>query len=950
MMDADWIAQLESWPEGNPLPAWIPAVDELEALRLRAQQLGDQGDMEGALRLLERGAILAASGPDLAAPGVIWRGRANVLQRHERYTESLAASDAAVEIYQRCGSEFDMARARTVQIYVLGALERFDEAIALAAWVRERFAVVDSDLARLGLASVAANLGQIYVDAWQLEAAMAELEKAYHLYQELGMASRAAWTLQDMGLTAARMDRLELAEDYYRRAYAALTASGDVFRFKIRFNQAEVALRRGAYEAALNYLQQAREELQSLPEAAENEAFVDRFEAQTRQALGQPNEAGRLLRQALAIFQGFNRRLETARTLRELGALPARTESAVAQSLAYLEAALGILQTLEMPLLTAGVQLEAAALLLGLKRTGEAADLAEAAQRIFSAAGLRLRAAQADLLLAHSRQRRQPEVAAFRYRQALMEAGEEVPMLTAECWRGLGRLSAQTGEMAAAEAAYERAFGALEQVRGALRGQYHQAGFFEGQQALIEEIFALLTAQPGREYALLGWLERFKGRVLADLLAHQLPDLGSSAQLADLVAERTALRRLLDQRWSALLGGERNLQTEIPQRGPAWSAYESYQTQELAAVRGRLMQIEEAIQRQRDGAECWREGLTFDPATVHEGLDAETLLVSYYPADGKLWALTATQTPGDLEVQPLATTLAEIEERLLQISRWLLPPLRQEAVLRQRLAALWEILLAPLAERLEQRSRLLILPYRTLAQVPFAALYDGQTGRYLIERWQVQLAPGLTVRQLCRALPAAVKPPLLVGWSGGADQPGYLPAVAQEIAALQAAFPAAAVLLGEAASPEAVLAQAGGRRTVHLASHAVYDNQAPLESGIQLAGGQWLRAQDLYLHYGVLQGALVVLSACSAARGRALGGDLLGLTGALLYAGARGVISGLWRVDDAATSALMQQFYAALKAGAEPAAALQQAQRAFLTEGPYRHPYYWAAFGLTGEG
>jgi CHAT domain-containing protein len=55
---------------------------------------------------------------------------------------------------------------------------------------------------------------------------------------------------------------------------------------------------------------------------------------------------------------------------------------------------------------------------------------------------------------------------------------------------------------------------------------------------------------------------------------------------------------------------------------------------------------------------------------------------------------------------------------------------------------------------------------------------------------------------------------------------------------------------------------------------------------------------------------LVVLSACDTGLGRTAGGvGVMGLKRAFLAAGARTVVTSLWKVDDAVTSVLMQQFY-----------------------------------------
>ena len=71
-----------------------------------------------------------------------------------------------------------------------------------------------------------------------------------------------------------------------------------------------------------------------------------------------------------------------------------------------------------------------------------------------------------------------------------------------------------------------------------------------------------------------------------------------------------------------------------------------------------------------------------------------------------------------------------------------------------------------------------------------------------------------------------------------------------------------------------------------------------------------------------------------------------GLTRGFLYAGSNTIVASLWEVDDQATSYLMEQFYVNLKKG-NKREALRQAQLA--TKKKYEHPYYWAAFELTGK-
>jgi CHAT domain-containing protein len=53
-------------------------------------------------------------------------------------------------------------------------------------------------------------------------------------------------------------------------------------------------------------------------------------------------------------------------------------------------------------------------------------------------------------------------------------------------------------------------------------------------------------------------------------------------------------------------------------------------------------------------------------------------------------------------------------------------------------------------------------------------------------------------------------------------------------------------------------------------------------------------------------------------------------------------------VDDAATRALFETFYTELVAGRSPASALQEAALSVRAQLGWEHPYYWAAFQVSG--
>lgn len=144
---------------------------------------------------------------------------------------------------------------------------------------------------------------------------------------------------------------------------------------------------------------------------------------------------------------------------------------------------------------------------------------------------------------------------------------------------------------------------------------------------------------------------------------------------------------------------------------------------------------------------------------------------------------------------------------------------------------------------------------------------------------------------------------------------------------------------------------------IHFATHGILNSTQPELSGLVLSRFDErgepqvgvLRLHDIYNLK--LPSEMVVLSACSTGLGGVIRGEgLIGLTRGFMYAGTPRVVASLWRIDDLATSELMERFYELiLKKGMSPAAALRQAQTEMLKEPVRRAPYYWAPFVIQGE-
>ena len=233
----------------------------------------------------------------------------------------------------------------------------------------------------------------------------------------------------------------------------------------------------------------------------------------------------------------------------------------------------------------------------------------------------------------------------------------------------------------------------------------------------------------------------------------------------------------------------------------------------------------------------------------------------------------------------------------------------------------------------------MVVPHRALHYVPFHALYDGAA--YAIERREICHTPSASVLRRCLTRPyRPIDRALLLGLPDA-----QIPRVRDEVRAIAAQFDQAETLLDEQATPAALRQRAPGADAIHLACHGEFRPDNPLFSALHLSGGS-LTVRDAYELN--LQCELVALSACETGISAVSpGDDLAGLARGFFSAGAPTLLLSLWTVDDASTADLMAHFYRRLRAGARPAAALREAQRALLTRTP--HPFFWSAFALFGR-
>jgi len=262
---------------------------------------------------------------------------------------------------------------------------------------------------------------------------------------------------------------------------------------------------------------------------------------------------------------------------------------------------------------------------------------------------------------------------------------------------------------------------------------------------------------------------------------------------------------------------------------------------------------------------------------------------------------------------------------------------------------MYRIIFKPMEKYFSKESDKIYIVYdRSQPLIPYQVLHDGE--QYLAEKYSLVYAPSVSVLKHCmeRRHPMGQKL-LALGNPSLGDSKYDLVYAEDEVKQLADIYSDSRILTRTEASEAAVQLLSSDVDILHFACHGVIDDEDPMKSHLRLTPDKsndgFLTADEIMdLH---LQCSLVTLSACDTGRGRILmGGDILGLTRAWMYAGAPSVLASLWKVDDRATSRLMTAFYKNLKTH-DKAKSLQLAQIDMIKEG--LSPYYWAAFCLYGD-
>ncbi|HHB93155.1 MAG TPA: CHAT domain-containing protein [Thioploca sp.] len=268
---------------------------------------------------------------------------------------------------------------------------------------------------------------------------------------------------------------------------------------------------------------------------------------------------------------------------------------------------------------------------------------------------------------------------------------------------------------------------------------------------------------------------------------------------------------------------------------------------------------------------------------------------------------------------------------------------------------LYRWLIKPLLASLTKHNinTLIIVPEGVLRTVPFSALHDGK--EFLIQNYALASTPSLCLTDL-QIQQRNVNEMLVTGLSESVQGFSDLPCAKYEVDTLQKRYNLFDSKYKPLFNNDFTYSNMQQRinqtkySILHIASHGQF--KPDLADTFLLTYDDKLsmnKLENLIKRTNKID--LLTLSACETA----VGNDraALGLAGVALKAGVKSALASLWKVDDAATPAMLIEFYQQLtNSKLTKAQALKNAQIMMLTNAKYaqfQHPYYWSAFLLIGN-
>jgi CHAT domain-containing protein len=296
---------------------------------------------------------------------------------------------------------------------------------------------------------------------------------------------------------------------------------------------------------------------------------------------------------------------------------------------------------------------------------------------------------------------------------------------------------------------------------------------------------------------------------------------------------------------------------------------------------------------------------------------------------------------GDLQVKAIAISRADLQGLARDLVEGCSSPDTDPEAINGLEQKLHSYLIQPVLAELPRGETVVVeldRPDGELSRVKVELLKDSRN-RYFGDDHPIVYSPGILVEKGLRDPQFLRKQDLVLFVSGS----GYLPGNNLEQDAVTMAFPQTLLIEGKRATGAQITKALKDRVAFIYSGHAFKNG-----TGMVLAvnSSTSMKAEDFHPEL-LSQMRLVVLSACASDSAQNGLMDSNNLVRSFLLAGVPNVVASGWSVDSKTTARFMKKFYEGLGLGESAAHALDDARKEVRSV--YPHPYYWAAFSLTGR-
>ncbi len=891
-----------------------------------------------AQRLANLAILVAETTRNTLALAKSLRAKANALYAQDQHAEAVEMHARAISLFDEGGDKAELARTLSGSIQPLLLLGRYDEALAAAGRARAIFSEQGNAwrLARLEI-----NIGNIYQRQDRFEESLQHYQQAYEELLGHDDGEGLAAVLSNLSLCYISLNNFSKALELHQKARQHCLDKGmPILVAYADYNIAYLYFLRGEYGRSIQMLREAAAGAKRVGDAYQL-ALCDLDLAEIYLEINLSAEAVELAHAANQGFEGLGFGYEAAKAL-AFAAIGVSRQGQAFEGLQLFRKSKEMFARDNNLVWPSLIDLYEALVLFNEGRLFEARRLCAGAQEFFAHSSMTRKARLAELLLARIALRLKDTPAARRHcESALQELTRmESPMLLYQAQFLLGEIARAEKNDPEAYDAYSRARGALEALRGSLRGEELKIAFFDNKLELYEHLVDICLRRANGLEEAFGYIEQAKSRSLMDLLTQPISVVENDDGQSDLVRSIRTLREELN--WYYNLIEREQLRPEENSRARIEGLEKQARIRETSLLRA----LQEATV-----AEVNQAGLQ---STTHAPLEEiratlapETTLVEYFCVQDRILACVLTRD--DLQIVPI--TLQSRVQKILQMLQFQLSKFRldpqyvvtfQDSLLeatQAHLKSLYDELLAPIRQFLDAK-HLVFVPHGLLHYVPMHALYDGES--YLIDHYAISYAPSASIYAICRGIPEKTSGTSLIFGIADAQAPSIL----DEVRALECILPDAKLCVGDEATEQVLRENGASSRTIHIATHGYFRQDNPMFSSIRL-GGSYLSLYDLY--HLKLTADLVVLSGCATGLNVVRPGDeQIGLVRGLLRAGAQSLVLSLWDVHDRSTQEFMVSFYTKMQRGLSKPLAMQAAMVELRERSP--HPYYWAPFLLIGKG